>query len=119
MRISVCRAKIHRARVTGASVDYEGSLTIDEELMERVGIYPYEKILVANINNGNRFETYVIKGERGKRQICLNGATAKLGRIGDIIIILNFGQLEESEINQFKPKYITLDHDNNIIKKNF
>ena len=116
MKITICKSKLHRARVTDAHVDYDGSLTIDPELMELANIYPYEKILVANINNGNRFETYAIQGKRGEREICLNGAAAKLGRVGDIIIILSFGLIKEEEAKDFKPKFVRLDHDNNVIK---
>lgn len=119
MKITFCKSKIHRARVTDACVDYEGSLTIDPELMEKVNLYPYEKIQVANINNGHRFETYAIKGKRGSREICLNGAAARLGKAGDIVIIFSFTQLEESEVKDFSPRFITLDENNAIVGSNF
>jgi aspartate 1-decarboxylase len=116
MRITVCKSKIHRATVTDSCLDYEGSLTIDAELIEKANLHVYEKILVANINNGNRFETYVISGERGSKKICLNGAAANLGKIGDRIIILSFTHIEESEIKNFKPNFITLNKNNEIIE---
>jgi len=112
----VLKSKIHRARVTESNIHYEGSLTIDEDLMEEVGIQEFERVLVGNISNGNRFETYVIKGERGSGSVCLNGATARLGEVGDILIVLAFAQMDEEEAKRFRPKIIVLDQDNKVVK---
>jgi len=100
------KSKLHGARVTGADLDYEGSLTIDRDLMDRVGILPYEKILVANLENGNRFETYAIEGERGSGAICLNGATAHLGKIGDRLTIFTFGLVPTEEAGRQRPRVV-------------
>jgi len=111
------KSKIHEARVTDASVRYEGSMTIDEELMEKVGLLPYEKILVSNMSNGSRFETYTIKGKRGGRQIELNGATAHLGKPGDPLTIMSFAQVEIGQVSTHKPKVIILDEKNEVRKQ--
>lgn len=111
------RAKIHRATVTDANLHYEGSLTVDEELLNVSGIKPYEKVSVVNINNGARFETYVIKGEKGKGDICLNGAAARLGEPGDKIIIIAYGLIKEEDItNDYEPTVVLVDENNKIIK---
>jgi aspartate 1-decarboxylase len=102
------KAKLHGARVTGADLDYEGSLTIDQDLMDYVRILPYEKILVANLENGNRFETYAIAGKRGAGDICLNGATAHLGKIGDRITIFTFGLVPTEEAAQCRPRVLRI-----------
>lgn len=113
-------AKIHRATVTEADLNYEGSLTIDEELMEAVGIIPFEQVKVYNINNGERFDTYAITGKRGSGVIGLNGAAARKGHIGDLIIIVSYCFMEEAEIKgqgkDFQPEIILLDYDNKIKK---
>ena len=109
------KSKIHRARITEANLYYEGSLTIDQELMDEADLLPYEKISVVNINNGERFETYVIPGESGKREICLNGAAARKGSIGDEVIIISYANVEESEIPGFKPTIILVDKNNNVV----
>ncbi len=106
------KAKLHGARVTGADLDYEGSLTIDQDLMDYVRILPYEKILVANLENGNRFETYAIVGKRGSGAICLNGATAHLGKVGDRITIFTFGLVPTEEAGQYKPRVLRIGPDN-------
>ena len=93
----MCNSKIHRARVTDANLDYEGSITIDEALLELAGILPYEVVRIYNITNGERFETYAITGERGKGEICLNGAAAHKVKIGDLIIIVNYQMMDEKE----------------------
>jgi len=116
MTICLLKSKIHRAVVTGASVDYEGSLTIASDLAERVGLRPYERILVGNMGNGERFETYVIYGPCGSGAFELNGATAHLGKIGDRLTIMSFTWLDEVEAARHKPSVITLD-DKNGIKK--
>lgn len=106
------KAKIHHARVTQAELDYDGSLTIDADLMDQVKILPFEKVLVANLENGNRFETYAIQGERGSGTICLNGATARLGKVGDRIIIFTFTQVLTAEAANHKPLIVRLNAQN-------
>jgi aspartate 1-decarboxylase len=116
MLITLCKAKIHRATVTDANLAYEGSITIDKELMDAAGIYPFEKVQIANIENGARLETYVMEGERGKGDICLNGAAARLGAVGDRIIIIAYGHFTSEEAAGFKPKIIFVDKDNKPAK---
>ena len=111
------KSKIHRARITGANLYYEGSFTIDTEIMKEADLLPYEKISVVNVNNGERFETYVIPGEAGKREFCLNGAAARKGMVGDEVIIISYANVDESELSDFKPTVILVDNDNNIIGK--
>ncbi|MCX8030706.1 MAG: aspartate 1-decarboxylase [Thermodesulfovibrionales bacterium] len=106
------RGKIHMATVTESNISYEGSITIDQELMELVGILPYEQVMISNVNNGERFETYVIPGKVGSRQICLNGPTARKGLVGDKIIIFSYCLLDETQIKDFKPKIIKLNESN-------
>jgi aspartate 1-decarboxylase len=112
---TMLKAKLHGARVTSADLEYEGSLTIDRDLMDYVKILPYEKILVANMANGNRFETYAISGERGSGVICLNGATSYLGKPGDRLTIFTFGLFPTDQAVQFRPRVIRLDEKNRII----
>ena len=104
------------ARITEANLSYTGSLTVDENLMDLAGLYPYEKIMVSNINNGERFETYVIPGERGSGHICLNGAAARKGVVGDKIIIFTFAYIQEegneSLLKNYKPEIVILSEDN-------
>ena len=114
MQVQILKSKVHKARVTGASVDYEGSLTIASDLMEKVGLLAYEKILVGNMGNGERFETYVIPGEAGTGVIELNGATAHLGKIGDQVTIMAFAMVDGSTARSWKPKVIVLDENNGI-----
>ena len=116
MHLTLLKSKIHRATVTGASLHYEGSMTISADLAERVGILPYERILVSNMANGERFETYVIIGERGARQIQLNGATAHLGKIGDRLTIMNFGYFSPEEAVGHRPRVIVLDEKNEVVR---
>ena len=116
MQRQMFKSKIHRAAVTEADLDYIGSITIDEELMEMADIIEHEKVLVLNINNGARFETYVMKGERGSGTICLNGAAARLVQVGDKIIIISFGNYDESELKDFKPTIVYVDETNKIIQ---
>ena len=104
MLITLLKAKLHRIRVTEADLDYEGSLTLDPDDMEAVGIFPYEKILVADLENGNRFETYAIAGRRGSRVCCLNGAAARLGKVGDRLIVMCFAQVSPDEAAGWQPK---------------
>lgn len=117
MLIHLLKSKIHRAQVTGASVDYEGSLTIAEDLMERVGLRQYERILCSNLANGNRFETYVIRGERGTGAIVLNGATAHLGKVGDRLVIMSFTEVDDAQADSWKPRTIVCGEKNAVIKQ--
>ncbi|WP_411822100.1 aspartate 1-decarboxylase [Leptospira sp. 'Mane'] len=113
MMITVCKAKIHRAIVTEAELHYEGSLTVDQDLMDLAGMRPYEQVSVVNVNNGARFETYLIVGERGSGTICLNGAAARLGMKGDKVIIITYGQIEEKELSKdYKPQIVFVDENN-------
>lgn len=113
------KSKIHRASITQAELHYEGSLTVDEELMEAANLLPYEKVSIVNINNGERIETYLITGERGSRTICLNGAAARRGAVGDKIIIISYANMTEEEALKHKPTVVLVDDHNNIIDKQF
>ena len=106
------KSKIHRATVTGADLNYEGSITIDKELLEKADIKPYEQVQIYNISNGERFETYVIEGDRGSGEICLNGAAARLVHKGDLIIIASYVMVPEEKVGSFKPKYVFVDEFN-------
>ncbi len=111
MRVML-KSKIHRARVTGANIDYEGSVTIDKKLMETADILPYEQVEVLNINNGARIATYAIEGKKG--EICLNGAAARLGAKGDIVLILSYCHVVDDEAQKFIPKLVYVDDKNAI-----
>jgi len=113
MRVML-KSKIHRAYVTDCNIDYEGSITIDKGLMEAADILPYERVEVLNINNGARFDTYAIEGEKG--EICINGAAARLAMKGDIVIILSFCPVEENEARNVKPKLVYVDAKNNVTR---
>jgi len=104
--LTILKAKLHRIPVTEADLAYEGSLTLDPDFMEAVGILPYEKILCANVENGNRFETYAIAGKRGSRVCCLNGAAAHKGKIGDLLIVMAFARMTPEEAEGFVPKVL-------------
>ena len=117
MNITLLKAKIHRAVVKQADLDYVGSITIDSELLEQSGILEYEKVEIADIDNGNRFETYTIAGEAGSGVICLNGAAARLVNIGDKIIIMAYAQLTPDEARDHKPTVLFVDEDNRIVRK--
>jgi aspartate 1-decarboxylase len=117
MQIHLLKSKIHRARITGASLNYEGSLTIAADLMKRVGLLPYERILCSNLANGNRFETYAIPGKRGAGVIELNGATAHLGKVGDRLTIMSFAAIERLKAGSHKPKIVVLGEKNRIINE--
>ena len=106
--------KIHTARITRCVGDYEGSLEIDPELLKEANILPYEKILVANRNNGSRLETYAIPGKAGSRDFCLNGPAAKLGNVGDVVTIMAFAVVDDSECAGHHPTVIVLDEENRI-----
>ena len=116
MTIEVLKSKIHRAKVTQAELNYVGSITIDEDLIEAANIIPNEKVQIVNSNNGARFETYVIKGERGSGTICLNGATARLAQVGDIVIIMSYAYMDMDEARKYKPILVFPDSDNKLIK---
>ena len=111
--ITMLKSKLHRAVVTEADVNYVGSITIDKDLMEKSGIYEYEKVSVVDVENGQRFDTYVIAGERGSRIICVNGAAARLVSVGDHVIIMAYKLIEEEDANSHKPTVVFLDSDNN------
>jgi aspartate 1-decarboxylase len=113
---TMLKSKIHRARVTGLNIDYEGSITIDKKLMAEADILPYEQVQVLNLNNGVRFITYVIEGTRDSGQVCLNGASARLAKKGDIILILSYCQLEDSQAPNFLPKLVYVDARNRITR---
>ena len=104
MLLTLLKSKLHRIRVTEARLDYEGSLSLDPDDMEAVGIVPYEKILCADVENGNRFETYAIEGARGSHVCCLNGAAAHQGKVGDRLIVMAFAQLTPEEAQGFTPR---------------
>ncbi|MCS6808439.1 MAG: aspartate 1-decarboxylase [Candidatus Kapabacteria bacterium] len=112
------KSKIHRACVTQAELHYEGSLTIDEELMEAADLLEYEKVSVVNINNGERFETYVIKGKRGSRVMCLNGAAARKAMVGDRIIVISYAIMSNEEARSYKPTIVLVDERNAIKRIN-
>ena len=109
------KGKIHRATVVQAELDYVGSITIDPLLMEAAGILEYEKVQVVDVNNGSRFETYVITGEKGSGMVCLNGAAAREVSVGDKIIIMCYCELTEDEVKSHKPKVVFVDDDNHIV----
>ncbi|MFQ5901272.1 MAG: aspartate 1-decarboxylase [Thermodesulfobacteriota bacterium] len=113
MQRIMLKSKIHRATVTDVNIEYEGSLTLDEEIMEKASLIPFEQIHVYNISNGKRFQTYVIKGKRGSGEVCINGAAAWLARKGDLIIIASYSIVTE-EAGTFKPTLVYLDKDNVI-----
>ena len=114
MQVHLLKSKIHRAEVTGASLDYEGSLTIALDLMEKVGLLPFERVLCSNLAGGQRFETYAIPGERGSGAVILNGATAFQGKIGDRITIMSFAHFDEATARQWQPRVIVLGEKNHI-----
>jgi aspartate 1-decarboxylase len=117
MQLILLKAKLHRATITGASLHYEGSLTISADLAHIVELREYEKILVSNLSNGERFETYVIYGATGKGVIELNGATAHLGKIGDRVTIMNFGSYTPEEAARHQPRVLLLDEENRIVRQ--
>jgi len=116
MIIEVLKSKIHRVKVTQAELNYVGSITIDEDLIEAANIIPNEKVQIVNNNNGARFETYVIKGERGSGIVCLNGAAARLAQVGDVVIIISYCQLPFEEAKKYEPVLVFPDHNNKLVK---
>ena len=114
MNLTMLKGKIHRATVKQAALDYVGSITIDEELMEAAGILEYEQLQIVDVENGNRFETYVIAGEKGSGMICLNGAAARMVCVGDKVIIMCYAQMTPEEAHENSPKVVFVDENNNI-----
>jgi aspartate 1-decarboxylase len=106
MTLTLLRSKLHRIHVTEARLDYVGSLTVDRDLMDAAGLYEHEKILCADVENGNRFETYVIPGQRGSGVCCLNGAAAHMGKVGDRLIVMAFGQFTPEEARGHQPRVV-------------
>ncbi|HOC32979.1 MAG: aspartate 1-decarboxylase [Ruminococcus flavefaciens] len=116
MEISMLKSKIHRAVITQAELNYVGSVTIDEELMEAAGLYEYERVHISNVNSGSRIETYVIAGERGSGVICLNGAAARSGQKGDHVIIMAYANMAPDEIKTHRPKVVFVGDKNEIVR---
>ena len=114
MRRILCRSKIHRATVTDADLNYEGSITVDPVLLEAADIREFEQVHVANLSTGARFETYAMRGKRGSGQVVVNGAAARLVQPGDLVIIFCYGIYEDSELRNFQPRFIMVDETNQI-----
>jgi len=114
MRRNMMKSKIHRATVTDSNLDYEGSITIDSQLMDKANIIPYEQVDIYNVTSGERFTTYAIRGDRDSGVICINGAAAHKAKKGDIIIIATYASFDESELETFKPKKVYVDSANRI-----
>ena len=117
MMRTVLNSKLHRVRVTEANIEYMGSISIDSEILDYSGIMPHEKVLVVDLNNGQRLETYVIPAAEGSKEICLNGAAARLVEAGDEIIVMSFALIEDDKIKDWQPKVVFFDEENNIIEK--
>ena len=115
MQIEVCKSKIHKVTITEANLQYVGSITIDEDLMDAANIIENEKVQVVNINNGERLDTYVIKGERGSGTICLNGPAARKAAVGDVVIIISYALMEFEEAKTFRPWIVFPDTETNSI----
>lgn len=116
MLLNMLKAKIHRATVTQAELDYVGSITIDRDLLGASGILEYEKVAIVDINNGARFETYVIAGERGSKTICLNGAAARMVQKNDKVIIMAYAQMTEEDMKSYQPTVVFVDDDNSVVR---
>ncbi len=112
MKLTMFKSKLHQMKVTEANLHYEGSITIDRELLDEAGILPYEKVQVVNITNGARLETYTIPGEKGSRICCLNGAAARKTQVGDRVIIISYAEMTPEEAKDFKPKVVIVDENN-------
>jgi aspartate 1-decarboxylase len=119
MELLLLKSKIHQATVTGIDMHYEGSIVIDSALMEEVGLQRWEKVLVANMNTGDRFETYVIPGPARSGRVELNGATARLGHVGDRVIIFSFATYTEAEARSHAPKIVQVDDENRVVRRSF
>ena len=116
MTITMLKAKIHRATVTQAELDYGGSITVDMDLLEQAGILEYEKVQIVDVNNGSRFETYTIAGERGSGVMCLNGAAARMVQTGDKIILMAYAQVTPEEASELRPTVLFVDEKNKVTK---
>jgi len=116
MRLTAFKSKIHRAVVTEANLNYEGSVTIDADLMEAADILPHEQVQVLNVNNGERFDTYAIRGPRGSGVVCLNGPAARLAQVGDRVIILTYAWMEREELERHTPRVVMVDERNRALK---
>ena len=116
MFVNMLKGKIHRATVVQAELDYVGSITVDTELLEAAGIHEYELVQIVDINNGNRFETYTIAGERGSGLICLNGAAARQVQVNDKIIIMSYAMMTEEELKEHSPRVVFVDDKNDIVR---
>jgi aspartate 1-decarboxylase len=114
VRLTVFKSKLHRVRVTEADLNYEGSVTIDSDLMDAAQILPWEQVNVLNVNNGERFDTYAIRGPRGSGVVCLNGPAARLAHVGDLVIILTYAQMEREELLRHTPIVVHVDENNRI-----
>lgn len=116
MKIEVLKSKIHRVKITQADLNYIGSITIDEDLLDAANMIEGEKVCIVNNNNGERIETYIIKGERGTGTVCLNGAAARRCQVGDVVIIISYAILDFEEAKKFKPSIIFPNEENNLLK---
>lgn len=117
MRRTLCKSKIHRATLTGADLHYVGSLTVDRDLMDAADMMPYEQVHVVNVNNGNRLVTYIIEGERGSGTVQLNGAAARLGAPGDIVIVITYGEYEDADLKRgFEPRVVFVNDENKQVE---
>ncbi len=114
MLVTMCKSKIHRVTVTDANLNYEGSITIDEKLLMKADILPHEKVQVVNLNNGERFETYVLLGKADSGVICLNGPAARLGQVGDLLIVISYCHMEFEEARKHKPRIVYVNGKNEI-----
>lgn len=119
MRRILCKSKIHNALLTDANLEYEGSVTIDRSLMEAADLIPYEKVQVLNRSSGARLDTYVIEGERGSGEVCLNGPAARLGQRGDVVVIIAYGEYEEGELAGHEPRVVKVDDRNRPLQPRF
>lgn len=117
MTVEMLKGKIHRATVVQAELDYVGSITVDQDLLDAAGILEYEKVQIVDVNNGGRFETYTIAGERGSGMICLNGAAARCVSTGDKIIIMAYAQLNPEELTEYHPNVVFVDDQNRVVRK--
>lgn len=115
MYIDILKSKIHRAKITQAELHYVGSITIDEDLMDAAHLIENEKVQIVNVNNGERLETYVIKGDRGSGMVCLNGPAARKAQVGDIVIIISYASMEHEEAKKYQPKLIFPDSHNKLV----
>ncbi len=115
--ITMLKSKIHRATVTEANLNYQGSITVDSQLIEAAGLIPYEKVQLVNLNNGERFETYLIEEKTNQGTICLNGAAARKAEVGDLVIILAYSQMDKATAEAHRPTLVWVDENNQIIRK--